>query len=268
VAKWPSGSRVILDMTASLVNVDIDAPKFKYKCLAPFVAGITRDTWICKRDIDSAFLRLAVRPEDYRLCCFYHKGAYWCFMRLPFGAASAPFLFCRVADAARDAFIKRWSGVFEFVMSSFSDDSFLKSQSYDDLLAVNNLWGDTLTACGLTPSIKQGKAVPSTKALDLLGVYIDVTAGFVPLPEAKRVHYFPLIDSWLAVTITRNLGHAESGRKAELVLRHPTAMPRLRGADKGRALRGGGMGRGRRAAATARRDGDEGGELRARAAQS
>mmetsp|Transcript_39553 Transcript_39553/g.97890 ORF Transcript_39553/g.97890 Transcript_39553/m.97890 type:complete len:104 (+) Transcript_39553:450-761(+) len=80
-------------MTASLVNVDIDAPKFKYKSLAPFLAGITRDTWICKRDIDSAFLRLAVRPEDYRLYCFYHKGAYRCFARLPFGAASAPFLF-------------------------------------------------------------------------------------------------------------------------------------------------------------------------------
>mmetsp|Transcript_36258 Transcript_36258/g.85140 ORF Transcript_36258/g.85140 Transcript_36258/m.85140 type:complete len:114 (+) Transcript_36258:528-869(+) len=84
--------------------------------------------------------------------------------------------------------------------------------SYDDLLAVYNLWGDTLTACGLTPSIKQVKAAPPTKALDLLGVHVDVIAGFVSLPEAKRAYYFPLIDSWLAVTITRKVMQSLVGK--------------------------------------------------------
>mmetsp|Transcript_38937 Transcript_38937/g.96250 ORF Transcript_38937/g.96250 Transcript_38937/m.96250 type:complete len:88 (+) Transcript_38937:789-1052(+) len=44
------------------------------------------------------------------------------------------------------------------------------------------------------------------------GVHVDVTAGFVLLPEAKRAHYFPLIDSWLAVTITRKVMQSLVGK--------------------------------------------------------
>jgi hypothetical protein len=203
VPKWPSGHRLILDLSASGVNAAIDVPKFKYSRLDDFLKGVTRETYLCKRDVDQAYLRVALRPEDVKLCCFYWRRAYYCYLRLPFGAKSAPFLFCAIADAAKAAFIARWSSVFEFVLASYADDSFARSESEDDLLAIYTLWGAVLAAIGLTPSLKPDKAVGPCKALGLLGVHVDITSGFLSLPQLKRDKWFPQISAWLANPITR-----------------------------------------------------------------
>jgi len=123
VPKPPDGVRVILDLSASGVNADIIHQPFSFQSFDEFTAGITAETWMSKLDIDSAYLRVAVRPEDFCLLGVWWRGRYYYFTRLPFGARSAPFLFCLLADAVRDAFIAKWQGVPKFILNSYSDDS-------------------------------------------------------------------------------------------------------------------------------------------------
>jgi hypothetical protein len=203
VVKDVTSIRVITDLTASGVNAHIRSPSFSYAKLDAFLHGITASSWIFKVDVDSAFLRIAVRPEDWHLLVFILNGKYYFFIRLVFGGASSPRLFCIVADSIREAFAARWQPVFDFVISSFSDDSFGKSDDYDSLCAVFELWCQTLRACGLPTSTKPGKCVPPCRALDLLGVRVDVLANSVALTSEKRARWLPLVLGWLSKAVLR-----------------------------------------------------------------
>jgi hypothetical protein len=203
VPKGISGVRVIMDMSASHINEHVQAPSFSYKKVDKFLSGITKHSFLFKVDIHGAFLQVSVRPEDYHLCAFRWNSKFYFFSRLPFGCKSSPWSFCRYADAVRDGFSTRWGPVFDFDLSSFSDDSFASSEDYDTLCAVFTLWCQTLAACGLPTSTKAGKCVPPCRAIDLLGLRVDVTANSVALMEEKRVRWFPLINSWLGSCVFR-----------------------------------------------------------------
>ena len=228
VPKPPDGVRVILDLTASGVNAGIAQQPFSFQSFDEFTAGIDSGTWMSKLDIDSAYLRVAVRPEDFHLLGVWWRGHYFYFTRLPFGARSAPFLFCLLADAVRDAFVAKWRGVFQFTLNSYSDDSFAKSQSEEDLKAVAALWARTLDACGLDPSTKPDKAVGPCKALVIRGVHIDSATGVLSLPADKLARWRPTLATWLQGKISRKDLSRLVGKLGWLAFIQPLCRPFVR----------------------------------------
>jgi hypothetical protein len=128
----------------------------------------------------------------------------------------------------RDAFVAKWQGVFQFTLNSYSDDSFAKSQSEEDLKAVAALWARTLDACGLDPSTKPDKAVGPCKALVIRGVHIDSATGVLSLPADKLARWRPTLATWLQGKISRKDLSRLVGKLGWLAFIQPLCRPFVR----------------------------------------
>lgn len=87
--------RLVLDARSSGLNEKIIAPKFALPQMSEIINMITEDGWMMKADLTNGFIQLPINQAEQTYLSFVHpiNRKYCKLQRLPFGLASAPFLF-------------------------------------------------------------------------------------------------------------------------------------------------------------------------------
>ncbi|GJP71712.1 hypothetical protein CLOP_g2515 [Closterium sp. NIES-67] len=161
--------RLILDLRK--VNTHLEAPKFKYKGLNRVAELIRQDDWMFSIDLKSGYHHVEIHPSCWKFLGFQFKGIYYSFRSLPFGLASAPFVFTQLIKQLA----KRWraSGV---RVVPYVDDLLFLCDSHQQACSTHTTVLHDLKAAGFVINGKKSHLHPS-RQLRFLGLEIDSTRG-------------------------------------------------------------------------------------------
>ncbi|GJP62787.1 hypothetical protein CLOP_g19813, partial [Closterium sp. NIES-67] len=85
---------LILDLRK--VNAHLEIPKFKYEGLNRVAELIRPGDWMFSIDLKSGYHHVEMHPSSWKYLGFQFEGAYYSFRSLPFGLATALFVFTQL----------------------------------------------------------------------------------------------------------------------------------------------------------------------------
>ena len=189
VAKNSSGKqRLILDLR--FINSHLRVPKFKYEDIRTASDLFQQGDWFFKFDYTSGYHHIEIFPAHTQFlgCAWVINGQkkYFQFTVLPFGLASAPFLFTKV----QKALVKHWRAQGIRIFTYLDDGAG----------AANNLVGARETSKQVRQDVRASGFVANEEKSQwepvqygkLLGFMVDLAAGLFSVPE-RRVASFKCI---------------------------------------------------------------------------
>ncbi|GJP46813.1 hypothetical protein CLOM_g6068 [Closterium sp. NIES-68] len=93
---------LILDLRK--VNTHLVVPKFKYEGLRRVAEIIQPNDWLFSIDLKSGYHHVKIHPSCWRFLGFQFENEYYYIRSLPFGLATAPFVFTQLIKQLA----KRW----------------------------------------------------------------------------------------------------------------------------------------------------------------
>ncbi|GJP62531.1 hypothetical protein CLOP_g19584 [Closterium sp. NIES-67] len=94
VVVQPSKKRLILDLRH--VNSFLSVPRFRYEGLNRVPDLVQQDDWLFTIDLKSGYHHADIHPLYWRFLGFTLQGQRYQFLSLPFGLATAPFVFTQL----------------------------------------------------------------------------------------------------------------------------------------------------------------------------
>nr|GAT53150.1 predicted protein [Mycena chlorophos] len=202
------------DPTRSSVNAEIDSDDFPcewgtFSEVVLMVLDAPPGTEAATLDVDAAFRRVPIHPSQQphfvvvwdNLCYLDHVA--------PFGPASSPGIFGRLADAMKALYLandigplKKWVDDFLFLRFPISYNPTRFAYGLDEIYAL---------AEDLGWPWKPSKTRPFDPVFKYLGFIWDLGAKTVAIPEAKRLRYIRKLEDWVE-------GAKFSRKEAESVL--------------------------------------------------
>ena len=154
-------------------------------------------------DLKDAYLSVPIARSCWRYLRFHWRGQNYEFRTLPFGLASAPWVFTKLLRPVAGMMRRR-----EIRMIIYLDDILVLSQEATSLRRDLGTVAQTLTQLGFTINSKKSIFEPS-QVLDFLGFSVDTRRMILQLPEEKvqktiKSCRHMLNQSW---TSPRNLAH-------------------------------------------------------------
>ncbi|GJP73639.1 hypothetical protein CLOP_g4334 [Closterium sp. NIES-67] len=164
--------RMILDLRK--VNDAIIVPKFKYEGLNRVADLARQGDWMFSIDLKSGYHHVDIHPSCWTFLGFEFDGRTYAFRSLPFGLATAPFVFTQLIKQLA----RRWREQGVRVIPYVDDILFLCSTQAHAQATCQRIVID-LKAAGLVLNSKKSKLIP-TQHLRFLGVELDTQAGRQP----------------------------------------------------------------------------------------
>ena len=212
VVEQKDKKRLILDLRT--VNSYLVIPKFRYEGLPRVAELIRRGDWMFTIDLKSGYHHVDMHPSARPFLGFHFARKTYTFNSLPFGLATAPFVFTQVIKQLA----ARWRA-FGFRLVPYVDDIIFMCATEVDALTCQLQVVTDLQAAGFIINWKKSQLAPSNTAR-FLGIVIDTQAlkFFVPPDRegALRQHLHSLAAqrSTSAVEIARVTGMLASMRPA------------------------------------------------------
>jgi hypothetical protein len=201
VAKNSSGKpRLILDLR--FINSHLRVQKFKYEDIRTASDLFQQGDWFFKFDYTSGYHHVEIFPAHTQFlgCAWVLNGQqkYFQFTVLPFGLASAPFLFTKV----QKALVKHWraQGIRIF---TYLDDGAGAESNLADARETSMQVRQDVRASGFIANEEKSQWEPLQYG-ELLGFMVDLASGLFSVPE-RRVTSFrcvlqQIIDSGFVVS--------------------------------------------------------------------
>ncbi|GJP63963.1 hypothetical protein CLOP_g20986, partial [Closterium sp. NIES-67] len=161
--------RMILDLRK--VNDAIIVPKFKYEGLNRAADLARQGEWMFSIDLKSGYHHVDIHPSCWTFLGFEFDGRTYAFRSLPFGLATAPFVFTQLIKQLA----RRWREQGVRVIPYVDDILFLCSTQAHAQATCQRIVID-LKAARLVLNSKKSKLIP-TQHLRFLGVELDTQAG-------------------------------------------------------------------------------------------
>lgn len=177
--------RLILDLR--YVNKHLRVIKFKYEDIRTACDLFSRGDWFFKFDYKSGYHHIDIFPEHTKFlgCTWLFNGQlrYFKFAVLPFGLASAPFLFTKI----QKALVKHWrcQGIRIF---TYLDDGAGAESNYEDAKKTSLMVQQDIKASGFVANEEKSQWEP-VQCGELLGFMIDLASGVFTVPD-RRVMAF------------------------------------------------------------------------------
>ncbi|CAI7889137.1 unnamed protein product, partial [Closterium sp. NIES-53] len=111
--------RLILDLR--MVNQNLCIPKFKYEGLNRVAELVHEDDWMFAVDLKSGYHHVDIHPSCWKFLGFQFDGRSYVFRSLPFGLATAPFVFTQLIKQLS----RRWQALGVRVIPYVDDIPFL-----------------------------------------------------------------------------------------------------------------------------------------------
>lgn len=154
IEKSSGGWRFILNLRR--LNEFIIAPHFKLEDLKTVIRLLSHGDFLATIDLKDAYLLLPIHPEDRRFLRFRFQGQLFQFTALPFGLASAPYIFTRILKPL--VHFLREKGFFSVV---YLDDFLLLAHSYESCLVNVSSTLSLLSSLGFVVNKRKSVLVPA-----------------------------------------------------------------------------------------------------------
>lgn len=177
--------RLVLDATSSGLNDCLMSPKFPLPDMESIVRTLYDGSFMMKSDLASGFLQLPINADEQTYLGFTHpiEGTYCVMQRLPFGLASAPFLFMTFTKTIERA-VEKILGVQTRV---YIDDWFFAGRDAAKLQDEFTSFVRLLDYLGV--KLQHSKTEGPTRDISYLGLGIHTERHLIYLPEDKRIKY-------------------------------------------------------------------------------
>lgn len=185
IEKSSGGVRFIFNLKD--LNRYIDPPHFKLEDWRTVVRLMLPDTYLASLDIEDAYLLVSIHPSFRRFLRFQRNGITFEFLALPFGLATAPYIFTKII---RPVITYLREHGFESVV--YLDDFLLLSPT--NKLCRDNLRAhiQLLTSLGFLINFKKSVLVPTTR-IKYLGFIFDSQQQTVSIPDERRIKLRKLV---------------------------------------------------------------------------
>ncbi len=178
VPKKTGGWRPVFDL--SNLNKYLIIPRFKMESALSVQKALKQGKWAVSIDVKDAYLHVPIRPSDRKYLKFAFEGKVYQFKVLPFGVATAPYVFTRIVRAM--AAKCRMAGI---QFHHYIDDWLIVADSPQQATDQAGFVLRLATSLGWIPNWAKSQLVP-TQTFEYVGVQYDLSMG-VALPPQKRV---------------------------------------------------------------------------------
>ncbi|CAI5482807.1 unnamed protein product [Closterium sp. Yama58-4] len=170
--------RLILDLRK--VNQYLVIPKFKYEGLVRVAELAQPGDWMFSIDLKSGYHHVDIHPSCWKFLGFHFDGTDYYFKSLPFGLATAPFLFTQLIKQLARKWCAQGTRVIPYV-----DDILFLCHSEEDARATCNASILDLRGSGLVINAKKSHLTPTQK-LQFLGMELDTQSGRFAIGSERR----------------------------------------------------------------------------------
>ena len=176
VPKVPTGWRLILDVSA--LNEFIVVPSFKMSNHSSLRQSLSPPAWLTSLDLKDAYLHVPIRQNLHKFLALSCWGKLFFFRALPFGLATAPWLFTILMDAALNFLRKEGLNILGYI-----DDLVLWNSCKSALKLQTSRAIQVLECLGLTINLEKSCPSPAS-SLAWLGIVWDGREGtWCPSPS-------------------------------------------------------------------------------------
>ena len=177
--------RLILDLR--YVNKHLRVVKFKYEDIRTACDLFSKDDWFFKFDYKSGYHHIEIFPDHRAFlgCSWKIDGQlkYFKFTVLPFGLATAPFLFTKI----QRALVKHWRRKGLRIFTCLDDGAGAEATFVDAKRTSDSVRQD-IRACGFVANEEKSQWEPVQQG-ELLGFIVDFHSGVFRVPERRIVAF-------------------------------------------------------------------------------
>ena len=173
--KW----RPVIDL--SVVNMHLSVPTFKMETAEIIRNSICKGEWVVSVDLTDAYFHIPIHQKSQNLLRFHVGGRSFQFRALPFGIATAPLEFTRIAREVK--FMLQNMGI---RIHQYLDDWLLQAPTQQICMEQSRQLVQFVQELGWVINFKKSELTPTQK-FDFLGYRFDLTKGEV-LPTEKNGH--------------------------------------------------------------------------------
>ncbi|GJP70393.1 hypothetical protein CLOP_g1341, partial [Closterium sp. NIES-67] len=161
----PSKKRLILDLRH--VNSFLSVRRFRYEGLTRVPDLVQEGDWLFTIDLKSGYHHVDIHPAFWRFLGFSLQGQDYQFLSLPFGLATAPFVFTQLIKQLS----KRWRSR-GIRLIPYVDDILFISATRTKALHNRSIIIADLAATGFVVNFKKSQLAPA-QSLKFLGLLMD-----------------------------------------------------------------------------------------------
>ena len=154
VPKKQGGFRMILNLKE--LNKYVQYTKFKMDNIDKVIQLLQPSDWMTSLDLNSAFGHLKVKDSDVRYFQFTWRGKFYCYVTLPQGFSDSPRLFTRCTSPIMSLLRKQLVDIPIYI-----DDTFLRSPTYNEMIANLAITRDIFQKCGLSINEEKSCMIPT-----------------------------------------------------------------------------------------------------------
>lgn len=189
IQKSSGGWRFILNLKH--FNNYIYAPHFKMEDWKTVVRLLSPGDFLASIDLEDAYLLVPIHQEHRKYLRFRFQDQIYQFAALPFGLASAPYIFTKILKPVLSSLRERG-----FLSVAYLDDFLLIAPSYHNCQQNVNATVNLLHSLGFLVNRNKSNLVPSTSCR-YLGLIFNSEEFAVSIPVEKRRTLFERTNSIL-----------------------------------------------------------------------
>ena len=179
VPKKDGGQRPVINLKS--LNSFVDAPHFKMEGIHTLKSLVLEGDWLVKVDLKDAYFSVPISQKHRKFLCFQFEDKSYQFNCLPFGLASAPWVFTKtlkpVAALGRELGIR---------MVVYIDDILLMAETKEKARDQASSLIYLLQCPGFTVNMEKTVLEPG-QCLEFLGFMVDTTRMELSLPAQKII---------------------------------------------------------------------------------
>ena len=171
--KW----RPVIDL--SVVNMHLSVPTFKMETAEIIRNSICKGEWVVSVDLTDAYFHIPIHQKSQNLLRFHVGGRSFQFRALPFGIATAPLEFTRIAREVKLMLQNMGIRIHQYL-----DDWLLRAPTQQICMEQSRQLVQFVQELGWVINFKKSELTPTQK-FDFLGYRFDLTKREV-LPTEKK----------------------------------------------------------------------------------
>ncbi len=182
--------RLCIDLSRNL-NEYLVVPQLSYSSVTHAVQLSYPGCWYCKLDLSNCYLSFHLHSSAIEHFAFAFEGKYYCFVRMPFGLSSAPYICTELLSVVAHSLTQR--GI---VLVRYLDDFLLispsESQAARDLIVAQSVFRHY--GLVVNPAKTEGPA----QCLSFLGVLIDSVRCTLSVTADRMLELLQLLSGFRA----------------------------------------------------------------------
>ena len=157
----------------SSLNGFLRVETFKMETPETIRASLHQGEWVTSIDLTDAYLHVPIHPRDQKFLRFEHRGDVFQFSSLPFGLATAPSVFTRLAKEVKLMALAKGIRIHVYL-----DDWLIRADSPEEAARSSQEVVALVSSLGWMINYKKSELIP-TQTFNFVGYQYDLSRALV-----------------------------------------------------------------------------------------